>query len=175
MQKLRAWRNRFSPIHFRSSTRMRCITAICAAGPPKLRSATRVHTQKASRKLTPCWCSTPRAAMAETVISVFRSRLLTAPGIERVIDDHTLRQHRVVIGEVDLEALRYREQALGLRRQVRAACVGAADNQREMIERRIRQAVGSDESIEAAELAVMTELYVRNVVRGRAPTLGRLA
>src|ERR1051326_6224830 len=33
---------------------MRCITAICAAGPPKLIRATRVHTRTASPSDTPC-------------------------------------------------------------------------------------------------------------------------
>jgi hypothetical protein len=33
---------------------IRCITAIWPAGPPKLSSATRVHTRNASPKETPC-------------------------------------------------------------------------------------------------------------------------
>src|ERR1043166_9072005 len=37
---------------------MRCITAICAAGPPKLSIATRVHTRTASPSETP-WPATP--------------------------------------------------------------------------------------------------------------------
>src|SRR5438105_2286949 len=37
---------------------MRCITAIWPAGPPKLRSATRTQTRKASAKLTACVRST---------------------------------------------------------------------------------------------------------------------
>src|SRR5207248_11549645 len=54
MQELSAYRNRLSEIQRFSSTRMRCITAIWAAGPPKLRSATRVHTRSASLNDTPC-------------------------------------------------------------------------------------------------------------------------
>ena len=48
--------DRRSPTQRFSSTRMRCITAICPAGPPKLRAATRAHTLAASAKLTP-WAS----------------------------------------------------------------------------------------------------------------------
>jgi hypothetical protein len=53
MQKLRAWRKRASPIHFFSSTRIRCITAIWPAGPPKLSKAIRAQVRVASRKLMP--------------------------------------------------------------------------------------------------------------------------
>jgi len=45
--------NRFSPTHFFSSTMMRCITAICPAGPPKLSAATRSQTRNASGNETP--------------------------------------------------------------------------------------------------------------------------
>src|SRR5215469_5685942 len=38
---------------------IRCITAIWPAGPPKLSSATRVHTRSASRRLTPCARAAP--------------------------------------------------------------------------------------------------------------------
>src|SRR5688572_8005994 len=51
MQKFSACRNRPSDIQRFSSTRMRCITAICPAGPPKLSSATRAQTRAASEKL----------------------------------------------------------------------------------------------------------------------------
>src|SRR3954451_22044785 len=50
MQWLSACRNRSSPIHRFSSTRMRCITAIWPAGPPKDNAAMCAHTFTASRK-----------------------------------------------------------------------------------------------------------------------------
>src|SRR5438128_188925 len=53
MQKFSACRNLFSPIHFFCSTRMRCMTAICPAGPPKLSAATLAHTFTASRNVMP--------------------------------------------------------------------------------------------------------------------------
>ena len=52
MQKLSACRNLSSPIQRFSSTRIRCITAIWPAGPPKLSSATRTHVRSASEKGT---------------------------------------------------------------------------------------------------------------------------
>src|SRR5258706_2695426 len=48
VQNLRAWRNCSSSIHFRSSTSVRCIRAICPAGPPKLRNPIFVQTRVAS-------------------------------------------------------------------------------------------------------------------------------
>src|SRR4029079_17204169 len=50
MQKLRAWRKRCSLPQRFSSTRMRCITAICPAGPPNDSAATRAHTRRAAEK-----------------------------------------------------------------------------------------------------------------------------
>src|SRR5437773_12038502 len=54
MQYDSACRKRSSPIQRFSSTRIRCITAIWPAGPPKLFSATRIQTRSASEKGTPC-------------------------------------------------------------------------------------------------------------------------
>ena len=44
---------RLSDTHLFSSIRIRCITAICPAGPPKLSAATRSQTRKASPIETP--------------------------------------------------------------------------------------------------------------------------
>src|SRR5918996_3226341 len=54
MQKLSACRNRFSPIQRFSSTRIRCITAIWPAGPPKLSAAILAQTRTASLNGIPC-------------------------------------------------------------------------------------------------------------------------
>jgi hypothetical protein len=50
-----------------SGLRMGCMTAICPAGPPKERAATRTHTRVASPRLTP-WrgASLARAGMSYT-------------------------------------------------------------------------------------------------------------
>src|SRR6266536_414169 len=45
---------------------MRCITAIWPVGPPKLSSATRSHTRKASWSDTPCAASSGEALRAES-------------------------------------------------------------------------------------------------------------
>ncbi len=84
-----------------------------------------------------------------------------------------MREHCVIVGEIDLEPLRDGEQALRLRRKVGTARIGAADDQGEAIDRRIRDAISLDEGIEAAELTMMTELDVRDVVWCRADVLGR--
>src|SRR5450759_2177601 len=51
MEKLSACRKRASSIHFFSSTRMRCIMAICPTGPPKLMQPIFSQTLKASAKV----------------------------------------------------------------------------------------------------------------------------
>src|SRR6185437_9682174 len=51
MQKFNACRKRASSTHFFSSTRVRCMSAICPAGPPKLMQPILSHRRKASLKL----------------------------------------------------------------------------------------------------------------------------
>src|SRR5678815_5585522 len=51
MQKLSACRKRFSEIQRRRSTSSWCISAICPAGPPKLRKPSFSHQTRASPKL----------------------------------------------------------------------------------------------------------------------------
>ena len=50
MQKLSACRKRCSSTHFFSSTSMRCMSAICPAGPPKPRQPIFSQTRNASRE-----------------------------------------------------------------------------------------------------------------------------
>jgi hypothetical protein len=49
-QKFKAWRYCSSLIQPRSSTSSRCISAICPAGPPKLRQPMRADTRTSSAK-----------------------------------------------------------------------------------------------------------------------------
>ena len=49
---MRACRNRLSSIHFLSSTRIRCIIAICPAGPPKLVNPILVQLDKTAGTFT---------------------------------------------------------------------------------------------------------------------------
>src|SRR6185295_2582917 len=63
MQKLRAERKRGSSIQRFSSTSTRCMSAICPAGPPKLRTPILAQTPSASAKVG--GAAGPRAAGAD--------------------------------------------------------------------------------------------------------------
>src|SRR5437016_4698184 len=108
---------------------MRCMTAIWPAGPPKLRLATRSQVQNASRSDTPCsGCERPSSAIEiSAMTSLFRGRRgpivrlglqRAAPGIERVVHDHAVLEHFVVVVEICREAERDRKQAAALRGEV---------------------------------------------------------
>src|SRR3974377_289977 len=102
---------------------MRCITAICAAGPPKLRSATRIQTRTPSAKETPCAGTDDSIALfAASCDMAFNRRSLGSVcavavrlalpnhlptvGVERVVDDPFGRVLCVVILEAEVaEAL----------------------------------------------------------------------
>src|SRR5262249_47864343 len=79
---------------------MRCITAICPAGPPKLSPATRNHVQNASRRATP-WLGSSAARGEARVMdaSMSGSGLVgwpivrfcgrfAAPAVHRVVEAH---------------------------------------------------------------------------------------
>src|SRR5262249_43842179 len=98
MQKLSACRKRASSIHFFSSTRMRCMSAICPAGPPKLMQPILSHNKKAS----------PKLGRAPVTIVDMSSRGLgrpvvpllgrkPQPGEQGVIDDETPLKQPVVV------------------------------------------------------------------------------
>src|SRR4029450_459528 len=104
---------------------MRCMTAIWPAGPPKLNSAIRSQTRNASRSETPC-AGTDRGVSA-TASSAMGSLLhgggrpgvglrlqRAAPGIDRVVHDHPVREHLVVVREIGRETERDCEQAAAL-------------------------------------------------------------
>jgi hypothetical protein len=59
----------------------------------------------------------------------------TAPSVERVVYDHAVGQHFMVVGEVRREAEGNREQPAALRRQIMSRCVGAAHDGGELFER----------------------------------------
>src|SRR5258708_12495079 len=116
------------------------MTAMWQAGPPKLRAATRTHTQKASRNETP-WLSVVGAVVSASEVygtmPPIRSRSRAAacglllgptPSVERVIDDHALREHCMIVGEVDLEPFRDGEKAGRLRRELGTAGLAATDD-----------------------------------------------
>src|SRR5262245_28742058 len=83
---------------------MRCITAICAAGPPKLSPATRVQTRTASRKVTPCAgaCVKLCASVALPPLLVAASFITSVPYLPEVLvkiieDSRTARDPLVII------------------------------------------------------------------------------
>ncbi|GCC47213.1 hypothetical protein chiPu_0031396, partial [Chiloscyllium punctatum] len=95
-----------------------------------------------------------------------------APGVERVVDDHAVLQHLVVIGEVGGEAERDREQAAALRAQIVPRRVGAPDNRRQMVERRILDLVDAQNGIERAAFALVREFHAIDIVGNPARPLG---
>src|SRR6266545_7484870 len=146
---------------------MRCITATCPAGPPKLSIATRSQTQNASRSDTPC-CSACRPSPIESSATsrlfhargwpIVRLGLKTAaPGVERVVNHHAVLQHLVIIGKICRKPKRDCEQAAALRRQIVARGVGAADDRGKVVERRIGDTEDAQERVERAAFALMGE------------------
>src|SRR5256885_14147497 len=104
-------------------------------------------------------------------VPLFLPRL--APGIERVVHHHACLEHLVVVGEVARETERDRREPWRLRREVQARSVGAADDNGELRERRIAQAVVLQERIEAAALAFVRKVDVGDVIRRRVALLRR--
>src|SRR5882724_4490460 len=88
---------------------------------------------------------TPRAAMRSCagVSTTCDSPLLLlpAPGVERVVDDHAVTQHLVVIGKIRRQALADREEAGRLRRQLGPPGIGPAHDHREAKQRLVVEAV----------------------------------
>jgi hypothetical protein len=72
----------------------------------------------------------------------------------------------VVIRERFTEALRDGEESARLRREISLLSVGSANDKRKSCERRIGgcQVVFADDRIEAALVAVMPELHIRDVI-----------
>ena len=97
----------------------------------------------------------------------------TAPGVERVVHHHAVLQHRLVVGEIGRQAERDRQQSGRLRCQVGSRRVGAADDDRQPVERRFVQLVVVKERVEAALFTVMRErLGARDVIGRGAGLLG---
>src|SRR5689334_13500407 len=121
---------------------MRCITAIWPAGPPKLSAATRHHTRNASPNETPC-PGVVGAMVSTTIASAIffplggrRRRPIMgftlqgpAPGVERVVHHHAVREHGVVVRKIGRETERKGEKAGGLWGQLEPRRIGAAYDQ----------------------------------------------
>src|SRR5437763_16366583 len=92
---------------------MRCMTAICPAGPPNDNAATRSQTRSASPNETPCAGSgrgVPLAVRSVTICLLLSCRgrrpivllvlAAAAPGIERIVHRQPVLEHFVVVGEI---------------------------------------------------------------------------
>src|SRR3989449_9141121 len=89
-----------------------------------------------------------------------------APGVERVVDEHAVLEHFVVILVKARQAERDREQPGGLRREIETVRICAAHDDRELPQCRIfLQAEEFQEGIEAAFLAGVGELDVGDIIR----------
>src|SRR5215217_1747912 len=96
---------------------------------------------------------------------------LTAPAVERVVEDEAVPQHLVVVVEARAQAERDGEQPRRLRCQVEPLGVRTPNDPGELVKRRIIQPVLGKEGIEAAPLADMRELDFRHVVGNGASLL----
>jgi hypothetical protein len=72
----------------------------------------------------------------------------SAPSVERVIDDHPVLQHFVILRKIRRQTERDREQAAALRTQVVPRCIGAPDNCGQMVECRVLDIVDAQNGIE---------------------------
>src|SRR5262249_28920927 len=127
---------------------MRCMTAICPAGPPKLRSATRTQVGVASlndgygmEPAVPTNMDSTRASF------ISRSRLIggpvvrlvggiATPTIEGVVEQHPGFELLQIVRIHAREAQGCREQAGSLGRQLRPRGVGTTNHGRQLKQRR---------------------------------------
>src|SRR4029079_9284163 len=98
MQKFSACRKRGSSIHFFSSTRTRCISAICPAGPPNDRQPILNQTLNASLKFGP---SGADAALVMSryfrrpVVPLLRGKAEVRE--QRIVDHEAFPQHAAIV------------------------------------------------------------------------------
>src|SRR5206468_11188240 len=100
---------------------MRCMTAIWAAGAPKLRSATRVHARSASLNETPCAGTDLIFSAVDTCVmrlscswrlhAILAFQLESTPTVQSVVDDGAIPSSKV--GRLRTCATRRRSRPLG--------------------------------------------------------------
>src|SRR6266705_268674 len=96
-----------------------------------------------------------------------------APRVERVVHHHAVLQHLVVVGEVARETEGDRGEPGRLRREVQVRGIRSADDKGELTKRGIRQAVVLQKSVEAAVIALVRKVNIRDVIRRRVAFLCR--
>src|SRR2546426_1688952 len=94
------------------------------------------------------------------------------PCVQRVVDDEPAREQLVIIGEELRQAQGNGEQSSRLRGQVQTIGVRPADDNRQLVQGRIRQGVLLQKGVEAAQGPIMRKLDSLYVVWGRAKFLG---
>ncbi len=77
------------------------------------------------------------SSMSMSCVSGGQASTIATPGVERVIDDHPMPEHLVVVGEIGREPVGDGEQPFALRREVRSRGVRAPHDGGEMVERGI--------------------------------------
>src|SRR4051812_9942871 len=91
-----------------------------------------------------------------------------APRVERVVHDHPLLQHLMVVWKGARKPKGYRGQPRGLRRQIEFSGIRGTHYQRQPSQSGIRtQAIGLDEGVETAMIAIVREMDVWNVIGHR--------
>src|SRR5260370_37461772 len=152
---------------------MRCMTAICPAGPPKLRAATFSHTRSASPIEGNTRAASVAAGAADTsCTSGSRSlrmpgmgfvRGVPAPPVECVVERHPGFELREVVRIHPRPTKRQREQPGGLRCGVHAAGVGAPYDRRQTEERLGCKAELFHHDIEGAGIPAVAPEYAFDV------------
>ena len=156
--------------------------AIWPAGPPKLTKPSFSQYRNASARVGAMGAAGSLGRHADSVdaqllrIPAVRLALgFAAPRVERVVDEHSPLQHRVIVGEHRRQSERHGEETRRLRREVERRRVGGADDGRERVERRVGELVLPDERVEAAFGPDVRIRDVRDVVGGGAVRGGERA
>src|SRR5689334_7332007 len=145
---------------------MRCITAICPAGPPKLKAATRIQTLMASEKETPCEGVGVVAAVwvRGVAISVSPFAGLTEIGIEGIERLRAACDALVVVGGCHGDAGDQARDAGGLLAAVLGVLeIDVVDDLGDGSERCVFQAAALQQHLEGAAVALMRVLGIEHV------------
>src|SRR5262245_36916787 len=156
---------------------MRCITAICPAGPPKLSPATRNHVRKASPNVTPWLGSSAargEARVMETSISGsglvcwpivgFLSRV-TTPAVHGVVEAHSGLELLEVVAIHARVSKRCGQQTGRLRGELQPSRIGAAHDGRQPPQRLGFKPEFLEHGIERAGGAAVAPEYTVDVKR----------
>ncbi len=138
---------------------MRCITAICPAGPPNDRAATRSQTFMASPKGTPCgFGSVMTSSRSRPVVSLVDG--IAAPAIEGVVERKPRLELRKIVGVHARQTERGGQEPRRFRCQFRSRRVGTAHDRRKPLQRLGFEAELLDHQVEGAALAAMAPVHV---------------